>query len=131
MPNAKTEMGNLDIRAQAKMSLRPAEICRALLNALEATEGRRKRRQRDTTPDAIGIGIKRDLLERAVQDDPAPDDFQAWLLEYCQTRSSEIPAGALGATALQVLEDWRLAEELPQFRAWLSQGAPSEDKTME
>src|SRR5256885_10377305 len=52
---------------------RPAQICRELLNALEASEGRRKRRKRDTTPDAIGLEVKRDLLERAVAADPEPD----------------------------------------------------------
>jgi len=107
---------------------RPAEICRALLSALEASDGRRKRRQRDTTPDAIGIAIKRALLERAVRDDPGAGDFEAWLQEYCRIQSGEVPAGALRATALQVIEEWRLAQELPQFRDWLDRGAPSEDK---
>src|SRR2546427_436271 len=49
---------------------RPAQICRELLNALEASDGRRKRRKRDTTPDAIGLEVKRDLLVRAVAADP-------------------------------------------------------------
>src|SRR2546422_5226163 len=39
---------------------RPGEICRELLAALDASEGRRRRRKRDTTPDAIGLTIKRD-----------------------------------------------------------------------
>src|SRR5438132_12968000 len=46
---------------------RPAVVCRELLAALDASEGRRRRRKRDTTPDAIGLTIKRDLLERAVE----------------------------------------------------------------
>jgi hypothetical protein len=41
-----------------------------LLNALEASEGRRQRRKRDTTPDAIGLGIKRRLLEEAIHVSP-------------------------------------------------------------
>ena len=57
------------------MTLRPAVLCRGLLDALEASEGRRKRRKRDTTPDAIGLGTKRDLLERAVRDAPDPEAF--------------------------------------------------------
>jgi hypothetical protein len=44
------------------MPLRPAEFCRQLLATLDVSEGRRKRRKRDTTPDAIGLAIKRDLL---------------------------------------------------------------------
>src|SRR5690606_22702639 len=42
---------------------RPADFCRGLLAALDASEGRRRRRKRDTTPDAIGLAIKRELLE--------------------------------------------------------------------
>jgi hypothetical protein len=60
--------------------LRPAVICRGLLAALEASDGRRKRRQRDTTPDALGLAMKRELLERVVKDDPEPERFEAWLL---------------------------------------------------
>ena len=115
--------------APGRALVRPAKICRALLDALAASEGRRQRRQRNTTPDAIGMAIKRAMLERAVQDDPAAADFAAWLLQYCHTHSAEVPAGALGATALQILEEWRLAQALPQFRTWLDRGAPSEDKS--
>jgi hypothetical protein len=80
-------------------SPRPAHICAQLLAALEATEGRRRRRKRDTTPDAIGIAIKRQLLEGAVRDDPEPGD----------------------------LADWRLAKTSDRFRGWLEEGAPSAD----
>ena len=57
-------------------SLRPGEFSRLALATLAASEGRRKRRKRDTTPDAIGLGIKRELLERATQEDPAPEAFE-------------------------------------------------------
>ena len=63
--------------------MRPADFCRQLLAALDASEGRRKRRKRDTTPDAIGMALKRGLLERAVRDDPEPEAFERWLLERC------------------------------------------------
>ena len=62
---------------------RPAAVCRELLAALEASEGRRRRRKRDTTPDAIGLAIKLDLLQRAIAADPDPDQFEAWLQEQC------------------------------------------------
>ena len=39
----------------APEALRPAQLCAELINALEASEGRRRRRARDTTPDAIGM----------------------------------------------------------------------------
>jgi hypothetical protein len=111
------------------MKARPRDLCRGLLAALEASEMRRRRRQRDTTPDAIGLGIKRDLLEAAVRDDPEPDDFEAWLLARCLTANGAVSEGAVRAMALDVLAEWRLALASPQFSAWLVQGAPSADAT--
>jgi hypothetical protein len=110
-------------------AFRPADVCRALLSALEASEGRRRKRKRDQTPDAIGLGIKRDLLQRVVDDDPQPDAFEAWLLDYPLTCSSRELAGAAFAMARAVFEEWRLAHSLGEFRLWLEQGAPSDDAT--
>jgi hypothetical protein len=73
------------------MIRRPAELCRELLSALEASDGRRRRRARNTTPDAIGMAIKRELLERAIADDPAPDAFEAWLLEQARAARPRTP----------------------------------------
>ena len=53
-----------------------------MLAALEASEGRRRSRKRDQTPDGIGLTFKRELLEQAVSDDPEPEAFEEWLLEY-------------------------------------------------
>lgn len=106
-------------------TLRPAEICRQLLAALDASDGRRQRRKRNTTPDAIGMTLKRDLLHRAVQEDPEPAVFEGWLLQHCQTTG--LAAGPLRAMALEVLAEWRLATASPAFRQWLTQGAPSDD----
>jgi len=104
---------------------RPRDICRELLRALEASEGRRKRRKRDTTPDAIGLAIKRDLLDRAVAADPEPDEFEAWLLAQCAAAG---PAeGGMRAMALSIFEEWRLAQDGTAFGDWLAQGAPSDD----
>src|SRR5689334_10635563 len=102
---------------------RPALICRELLNALDASEGRRKRRKRDTTPDAIGLEVKRDLLVRAVAADPDPAEFEGWLLEQCGSEGE----GGVRAMALSIFEEWRLAHEAESFRGWLAQGAPSDD----
>jgi hypothetical protein len=98
-----------------------------LLAALEASEGRRRRRKRDTTPDAIGLGIKRDLLEGAVAGDPEPELFEAWLLERCLCPPIGASVGAVRAMALEVLAEWRLACAAGDFAAWLDHGAPSED----
>jgi hypothetical protein len=108
-------------------SFRPAELCRALLAALEAAEGRRKRRKRDQTPDAIGLGLKREILERVVEEDPDPHAFEGWLLSYAQTCAGPHGAGAVSAMARSVLEEWRLAHSMKDFKAWLERGAPSDD----
>jgi hypothetical protein len=119
---------------------RPAELCHHLLAALDASEGRRRRRKRDTTPDAIGIAIKRRLLEETVQDDPDPDAFEGWLLQHCfsagysgggyGTSGLSAPSGSVRAMALDILAEWRLAQTSAVFRSWLEQGARSDDAKM-
>ena len=108
-------------------TFRPADVCKALLAALEASEGRRRKRKRDQTPDAFGLAVKRALLERAVEDDPAPEAFEQWLLDYPLTCKSPGLAGPAFAMAKAVFEEWRLAHTLGEFRLWLEQGAPSDD----
>ena len=108
-------------------AFRPADVCRALLDALEASEGRRRKRKRDQTPDAIGLAIKRKLLHRVVEDDPEPDAFEGWLLNYSQTCTAPQLAGATCAMARAVFEEWRLAHSLGEFRIGLERGAPSDD----
>jgi hypothetical protein len=98
-----------------------------LLAALEAAEGRRRRRKRDQTPDAIGLTIKRDLLQRVVQEDPNPEAFEAWLLHCVQSCSAPQSAGALSAMARAIFDEWRLAHSMNAFKHWLDQGAPSAD----
>jgi hypothetical protein len=119
------------------VALRPAEVCRRLLTALEVSEGRRRRRKRNTTPDAIGMAIKRALLEETVRDDPDPDAFEGWLLERCLSAGQSerrddhgelfSASGPVRAMALEVLAEWRMAKAPGAFRSWLSEGAPSED----
>lgn len=105
--------------------LRPAAVCRRLLAALDAAEGRRRSRKRDTTPDAIGLRIKRTLLEEVVAADPDPEALEAWLLERCTAEATG--EGAWRAMARDVLTEWRLATESADFDAWLARGAPSDD----
>jgi hypothetical protein len=108
-------------------TLRPAEVCRALLAALDAADGRRRRRKRDQTPDAFGLAIKRDLLRCAVAEDPSPEEFEGWLLHYPSTRNAPELAGPAAAMARAVFEEWQLAHSMGAFRRWLEEGAPSED----
>ena len=111
--------------AVAAAPLRPGPVCRQLLGAMEGSEGRRKRRKRDTRPDAIGMGIKRDLLAGAAEADPEPEDFEGWLLEQCLDAGPL--AGAFRAMAMEVHAEWLVAQSFPSFRDWLATGAPSDD----
>ena len=106
-------------------ALRPAVVCQQLLQATDASEGRRKRRKRDTTPDSLGMEVKRALLEAVVTDDPDPGDFETWLFARVQT--SGTLAGATRAMALQMWDEWQFALASGSFRAWLAAGAPSDD----
>jgi hypothetical protein len=99
-------------------------VCDQLLRAMDASEGRRKRRKRNTTPDALGMEVKRGLLEAAVADDPDPDDFEAWL--FARVEAGGL-AGATRAMALQVRDEWQFALASAGFRDWLEAGAPSDD----
>jgi hypothetical protein len=105
--------------------LRPAVVCQQLLQASDASEGRRKRRKRNTTPDSLGMEVKRALLEAVVADDPDPDVFESWL--FARVQASGTLAGATRAMALQVWDEWQFALASGGFRAWLAAGAPSDD----
>jgi hypothetical protein len=116
-------IGNDDSRGDC----RPSDICRALLTALDASEGRRRNRKRDQTADAFGLAVKRDLLRRAIADDPPAHAFEEWLFNYPLTCAEPELAGPAFAMARAVFEEWRLAHTLGDFRLWLQQGAPSDD----
>jgi hypothetical protein len=120
-------MGVSEVMSGSSDFFRPAEVCRSLLAALLASEGRSKKRKRDQTPDAIGLTVKRQLLERVVQEDPDPESFEAWLLDYVENNQQAQPPGAVVAMARTVLEEWRLAHCMEDFKAWLDHGAPSAD----
>ena len=114
--------------ALSRRPVRPADVCRELLQALEASEGRRQRRKRDTTPDALGLALKRGLLEAVVAEHPTPDEFESSLLERTLRRGEGAPAGAIRAMAIDILFEWRVAHASPEFQAWLDRGAPSDDR---
>ncbi|HET7621593.1 MAG TPA: hypothetical protein VFK39_06805 [Gemmatimonadaceae bacterium] len=108
------------------MMLTPAELCRGLLGALDASEGRRRRRARNTTADSIGMDIQRVLLEGAVHDAPDATDFERWLLERCMAEGES--DGATRAMALFIWQQWQLASEAEGYREWIARGAPSDDR---
>ncbi len=120
------------------VELRPGHFCRLLLNAMAASEGRRRRRKRDTTPDALGMELKRQLMARAAEEDPAPEALEAWLLEQAITApdarlsprpdGSPSPAGGpVYAMCAEILDEYRVARLDPGFERWLAAGAFSED----
>ncbi len=105
--------------------LTPATFCAELIETLEASEGRRRRRKRNTTPDSIGLAMKRELLERAVREEPGTDGFEEWLFEC--VLGAGAGNGGLRAVAVSILEEWRFASQVDHFRGWLAAGAPSDD----
>jgi len=109
-------------------ALRPADFCREALGAVDASEGRRRRRKRDTSADAIGLAMKRTLLEDAVRDDPAPEEFEGWLLERCLRAGAG--SGGLRAMAMSIWDEWRLTNLTADYRDWLARGAPSDDREL-
>jgi hypothetical protein len=123
---SRTDSTGATEAAGTSEELRPGQLCAELLLALDASEGRRKRRARDTTPDAIGMRIKRELLEEIALADPAPAEFEAWLVQRCL--QAGVADGPVRAMALSIWDEWRLAATTREFRRWLAHGAPSDDR---
>ena len=48
-------------------------------------------------------------------------------LGYIQKRENTESSGAVLAMARAVLDEWRLAHSMRDFKAWLDHGAPSDD----
>jgi hypothetical protein len=108
------------------VSVTPVQLCSGLLSALEASEGRRRRRSRNTTADSIGLGIQRALLEEAVREGPGAEQFERWLQERCVAQGES--DGAYRAMALLIWHEWQLASQAEDVGAWLTSGARSDDR---
>ncbi len=104
--------------------LQPAQFCAYVLQTIEASEGRRKRRKRDTTPDAIGLRLKRELLERAIEQRPRPEEFEGWLLQQIMAAPAGGPVHAL---CTEIFAEYEIARYDKDFVRWLAAGAPSAD----
>ena len=105
--------------------MRTGEFASRALEATRASEGRRRRRKRDTTPDRLGLDLKRALLARLAADDPPPGRIEEWLLE--QVFTAEAP-GATRAMCRDILDEYGAALASPSYREWLESGAPSDDR---
>lgn len=103
----------------------PEAFARQALAAIDASEGRRKRRKRDTTPDRIGLDLKRALLSAVEADRPGADELEGYLFQA--TLRADDP-GATRAMCRDILDEYRAAAWSPAFREWLERGAPSDDK---
>ncbi len=123
---SEPRVSDLRTSAAGTNALRPAAFCEEVLVSLDASEGRRKRRKRDTSADAIGLSMKRDLLERAMRDDPEPADFEGWLLEQCL--AAGLGNGGVRAMALSIWDEWQMVRHSDGYREWLARGAPSDDR---
>jgi hypothetical protein len=108
------------------MTVTPAQLCGGLLEALDASEGRRRRRSRNTTADSIGLDIQRALLEAAVRDEPRGEEFERWLLMRCVAEGES--DGAHRAMALSIWHEWQMASTAGSMSAWLTAGARSDDR---
>jgi hypothetical protein len=108
----------------ADQPLRPAHFARSLVAAVEASDGRRRRRKRDTEPDRIGLDIKRDLLAGTAAEDPDPEQFEGFLLGRALAAEA---SGPVRAICLEILDEYLLARADSAFASWLAAGAPSED----
>lgn len=115
-------MAAVELGATGKTGLQPAQFCAYLLEAMGESEARRKRRKRDTGPDVIGMGIKRDLLRRAVDEDPPADEFEEWLVHQVLVADA---AGPVRAMAIEILADFENARAFDSFNQWLAEGAPT------
>lgn len=104
--------------------LRPGAFGQLALAALGGAEGRRRRRKRDTTPDAIGLAIKRDLLRRLAEAEPAAVDLENWLAAQALAAPA---AGPVRAMCAEILDEYHLAAQDPDYGRWLREGAPSDD----
>jgi hypothetical protein len=102
------------------------EVCGGLLSALDASEGRRRRRSRNTTADSIGLEIQRGLLTEAVRESPSAEEFERWLQERCVAQGES--DGAYRAMALLIWHEWKLAVQSEDVSAWLTSGARSDDR---
>src|SRR5262249_1917593 len=101
--------------------MRPAEFARLARRSIEVSEGRRRRRQRDTLADSLGLEMKQALLLAIEAADPEPEDFERFLLEDALLPGR--PSGPTRGVCTDLWGEWAQIQLLPDFAEWLRSGA--------
>lgn len=83
-----------------------------------------RQRARDQQADLAGNELKRHMLNELVVADPEPAEIESALATIID--SLDQPTGPARAIALSVLDDWRAAQESPEFVEWLVTQAVAE-----
>lgn len=109
------------IERPGDITLRPAEFAHLALASIGVAEGRRRRRQRDTLADTLGLELKLDLLFAIQAADPEPAEFQQYLLEYALQPGRA--TGPVRGVCSDVWLEWESALTSPGYVEWLRQGA--------
>jgi len=61
-----------------------------------------------------------------VREAPSAEEFERWLQERCVAQGES--DGAYRAMALLIWHEWKLASQSDDVSAWLTSGAPSDDR---
>lgn len=100
--------------------LRPAEFAQLAHASIAASESRRRRRQRDTEPDRVGLEMKLDLLAAIEAADPDPEEFERFLLEYALQPGR--PSGPVRGVCSDLWLEWETVVSTPAYADWLRAG---------
>ena len=101
-------------------ALRPAECAGRCSPRSKRPKDAGGKRKRDQTPDAFGLAVKRELLQRAIEDDPAAGSIRRMAAQLSSHLRGAGARRARAAMARAVFEEWRLAHSLGEFRRGLS-----------
>jgi hypothetical protein len=91
---------------------RPAQVCRDLLATLRVSDALRRRGAR-TVAEIIAMAFERAVLERAIIEDPGPEEFESWLVERCIELAPDSRGESwVRTTAVQIHDRWLAARDV-------------------
>lgn len=94
--------------------VRPAALAELLLASGDLLP---RKRARDQQADLTGLALKRQMLNLLLSFDPEPEEIDQ-ALERCVEVIGP-PPGPARAIALSILEEWRAAQQSPEYIRWL------------